>query len=115
MDFSQKISEIEEKIKYAFRDKKLLRRAFTLSSFDKDFNNQTLEFFGDAILEFIVSERIFDRDSSEGKLTDRRKAMVSDRALTPVSKKLGLDKYLIKDSGDTKNKKAVQKNLCLAR
>ena len=56
MDFSQ----LEGKLGYRFKDKELLRRALTLSSADNLFNNQTLEFFGDAVLEFIVSEKIFD-------------------------------------------------------
>ena len=103
MDFSK----VESAIGYVFNDKRLLRQALTLASADNDFNNQTLEFFGDAILEFIVSERIYDDEKSEGDLTERRKLLVSDSALAPVSKKLGLDGFLIKASGDTNNKKAV--------
>lgn len=99
--------EIEEKIGYTFKDKELLRRALTLASYDGEFNNQTLEFFGDAILEFVVSEKIFKIDSDEGSLTDRRRALVADIALEPVSKKLGLDKHFIRNPNDTKNKKAI--------
>lgn len=98
---------IEEKLGYRFKDKNILARALTLSSADNSFNNQTLEFFGDAILEFIVSEKIFAKGASEGQLTERRKALVSDEALAPVSKKLGLDEALIRGANDTKNKKAV--------
>ncbi len=101
------ISAVENIIGYEFGDKELLKRALTLSSADNDFNNQTLEFFGDAIIEFIVSEKIYDENLSEGELTERRKFLVSDKALAPVTKKLGLDKYLIRGAGDTKNKKAV--------
>lgn len=101
------LSEVEKKLGYFFKDKNLLKRALTLSSADSNLNNETFEFFGDAILEFIVSERIFDDKSSEGNLTERRKALVSDDALTPVSIKLGLDKALIRGSGDTRNKKAI--------
>ncbi|MDE7167485.1 MAG: hypothetical protein K2O28_01400 [Clostridia bacterium] len=103
MDFSR----IEKNLNYTFKDKNLLKRALTLASADNTDNNQTLEFFGDAILEFIVSERIFDEKTSEGQLTERRKALVSDGALTPVSKKLGLDEALIRGTGDNKNKKAI--------
>lgn len=103
MDFSR----IEENLNYSFKDKDLLRRALTLASADSTYNNQSLEFFGDAILEFIVSGKIFDENISEGQLTERRKALVSDGALTPVSRKLGLDKALIRAVGDDNNKKAV--------
>lgn len=100
------IAEVENDIGYIFKDKSLLQRALTLASAGEE-NNQTLEFFGDAILEFLVSERIYSEQSSEGELTERRKALVSDKALTPVSLKLGLDKHFIKGNGDGANKKAV--------
>ncbi|MBD5583865.1 MAG: hypothetical protein HDQ88_02200 [Clostridia bacterium] len=103
MDFS----EIEKRINYNFKDKTLLKRALTLASADAEDNNQTLEFFGDAILEFIVSEKIYSEEMSEGQLTERRKALVSDEALAPVSLKLGLDKFLVRGANDNKNKKAV--------
>lgn len=100
------IDKAEKAIGYTFKDKNLLKRALTLASASEE-NNQLLEFFGDAILEFIVSEKIFSEGASEGELTDRRKSLVADNALTPVSKKLGLDKLLIRGKNDTSNKKAV--------
>lgn len=99
--------KVEAKINYEFKDKNLLERAFTLASYNQESNNQTLEFFGDAILEFLVSERIYDQNKSEGQLTELRKALVSDAALTPVSEELGLDNFLIKSQNDSNNKKAV--------
>lgn len=100
------VSEAEKAIGYAFKDKDLLVRALTLSSASED-NNEKLEFFGDAILEFIVSEKLFSEGGSEGALTDKRKALVADSALAPVSLKLGLDKFLIRGKNDLNNKKAV--------
>ncbi|MDE6356171.1 MAG: ribonuclease III [Clostridia bacterium] len=97
----------EKNLGYVFKDKQLLKRALTLPSACKSYNNQTLEFFGDAILEFIVSEQLFDKSADEGELTDRRKAIVSDKALEPVSRRLGLDEALYKGNGDDNNKKAV--------
>ena len=100
------IEEAERAINYTFKDKNLLKRALTVAS-ASDENNQLLEFFGDAILEFIVSERIFSEGDSEGELTERRKTLVSDIALTPVSEKLGLDRLLIRGRKDLNNKKAI--------
>lgn len=99
--------ELEKRLGYTFKDKSLLKTALTLASADPDDNNQTMEFFGDAILEFLVSERIYDDDKSEGELTEKRKLYVSDKALTPVSLKLGLDKFFIKSPGDNVLKKSV--------
>lgn len=98
--------EAEKRLGYTFKDKQLLKRALTLAS-ASDKNNQLLEFFGDAILEFVVSERIFSEGISEGELTEMRKTLVSDAALTPVSERLGLDKFLIHGKQDNLNKKAV--------
>lgn len=100
-------AEIEKRLGYVFKDKKLLKTALTLASADPYDNNQTMEFFGDAILEFLVSERIYDDEKSEGELTEKRKQYVSDKALTPVSLKLGLDKFFIKGPGDNVLKKSV--------
>lgn len=103
MDFTA----VEKRINYVFKDKRLLRRALTLSSYDNVHNNESLEFFGDAVLEFIVSEKIFGIDADEGELTERRKTLVCDKSLAQVSKLLGLDGFLIKGEGDTRNKKAI--------
>lgn len=103
MDFS----EVEKNLNYVFKDENLLKRALTLSSADNLDNNERLEFLGDAVLEFIVSERIFGGGASEGQLTEKRKALVSDEALRPVSERLGLDKALIRGKNDSNNKKAI--------
>ena len=79
-----KLEKVESAIGYTFKDKKLLKRALTLASASDD-NNQLLEFFGDALLEFIGSEKIFSEGGNEGTLTERRKNLVSDNALAPVS------------------------------
>ena len=101
-----KLEQAERAIGYTFKDKSLLKRALTLASASED-NNQLLEFFGDAILEFIVSEKILAEGGSEGALTERRKTLVADSALTPVSERLGLDRLLIRGKNDNFNKKAV--------
>ncbi|MDE5942758.1 MAG: hypothetical protein K2H30_00945 [Clostridia bacterium] len=100
------VSEAEKALGYTFKDKELLLLALTLPSASGE-NNQQLEFFGDAILEFIVSELIFAEGGSEGEMTDRRKILVSDAALDKVSRKLGLDGFLIRSKSDMANKKAI--------
>ncbi len=104
-----KIKKAEKAIGYVFKNKRLLCRAFTLASADCDENNQMLEFFGDAILEFIASEELYTRNpnADEGELTKRRAALVKDDALARVSEKLGLDDLLIRGAGDNNNRKAV--------
>ena len=99
------VEEAERAVGYVFKDKRLLTKALTLASADQKENNQLLEFFGDALLEFIVSEKLYTGGGTEGGLTERRAGIVSDKALKPVSEKLGLDKFLIRGKRDDHNKK----------
>ena len=60
--------QIESALGYTFKNKNLLRRALTLSSADAKNNNQTMEFFGDAIIEFIVSEKFSTKTKAKARL-----------------------------------------------
>ena len=69
--------EIEEKLGYVFRNKNLLREAFTHASYAHHFyekSNERLEYLGDSVLQLIVTEWQYRQDSeaTEGKLTSRR-------------------------------------------
>ncbi len=105
--------EIEEKIGYTFSDKALLMRAFTLSSYANAYkkeSNERLEFLGDAVLEMIVSEKLYgETDGTEGEMTEKRKRFVSDENLFQVVETLGLKKYLlyVGKEQDNLGKKAV--------
>lgn len=103
MDFS----ETEKRCGYTFKDKELLRKALTLSSYDNDFNNESLECLGDALLSFIVAEKYYGEGLNEGEITAKKQQLLSDGALRPVSEKLGLHLALLHDKGDVNNKKAV--------
>lgn len=80
---------IEQRIGYEFKNKELLRQAFVHSSYAHEENirdNDRMEFFGDAILEYLVSEYIFKkyRDCDEGQLSKMRAVVVSADGLRPV-------------------------------
>lgn len=99
--------EIEEKIGYAFRDKSLLRLAFVHSTWSNAHggeNNERLEFLGDAVLELIVSERLYrfgfrGRALNEGEMTDARQRLVSQKAIAGAVGRLELGKYLLFEGG----------------
>jgi ribonuclease-3 len=86
----------------------LLKKALTFSSASAD-NNERLEFLGDAVLQLVVSEKLFldGRGETEGQLTAHRQKLVSANSLEYVVGKLGLEKYLIRGVGDTNNRKSV--------
>ncbi len=101
------IEIIENNCGYKFKNKELLKMALTLSSYDNVNNNESLECLGDALLTFIVAEEYYLKGEDEGGITLKKQQLLSDEALRPVSVKLGLDKALLKDKGDTGNKKSV--------
>ena len=68
-------SECEKIIGYTFKNSELFRSCFTHSSYTNEHygirNNERLEFFGDAILDFVVTEYLMKKfpDDDEGVLT----------------------------------------------
>ena len=86
---------------YTFRDEGLLRRALTHPSMGKN-DNQRLEFLGDAVLQYLMSDALYRAhpDEREGALTHRRALLVCEAALSPIAKKLGLGEALQMDRGE---------------
>ena len=84
--------ELEEALGYAFTDKALLQLALTHPSALEEQNNQRLEFLGDAVLEYCVSEMLFRKydTASEGELTARRAALVCEETLCRLAESLSL-------------------------
>lgn len=104
------IQKIEKIIGYEFKDKTLLKRAFTHSSVSSASteNYQSLEFLGDAIIDFIVAESLMEihKDADEGKLTILRSEIVSKEPLAKVVENLELNKYLQVKKGE--NAESIQ-------
>jgi ribonuclease-3 len=97
------VGECQRRIGHAFRDTDLLVAAVTHSSGAKHRlgSNERLEFLGDAILGFIVCERLFHAfpQSLEGDLTKIKSVVVSRETCSRVSRQLGLADFLIVGKG----------------
>ena len=106
-------SEIEQKIGYTFRDKRLLETCFTHASYAGEHgceSNERLEFLGDALLGFLVADALYRAGGErEGEMTARRIRCVSAAPLESAVRALGLEKYLRISAGMRGNpgKKAV--------
>ena len=94
------VEEIEKKLGYEFKNKALLKEAFTHSTYahvhgGKD--NERIEYLGDAVLQLVVTEWQYARDkrASEGELTRERQNHVCEEALYEDVSALGLEKYLL--------------------
>lgn len=104
------IELFEKQVGIVFKDKNLLKQAFTHRSYlnenpDSDlYHNERLEFLGDAVLELIVTEHLYKNypDKPEGELTTWRAALVNARMLAIVAKDLKLGDYLLLSHGEAR-------------
>ncbi|MGB5491584.1 MAG: ribonuclease III [Woeseiaceae bacterium] len=90
-------------LQYRFEDVSLFSQALTHRS-AAGVNNERLEFLGDAVLDFVVSEAVYKArpDASEGDLSKLRSSLVKDSSLASLAADLGIGEYLILGSGEMK-------------
>ena len=95
------MKKLEKALGYSFRDAALLRRALTHPSVGT-MDNQRLEFLGDAVLQYLMSDKLFREypEDREGSLTHLRATLVCEAALSQVARKLGVGEALIMDRGE---------------
>ena len=107
---SQKISKLEGALGYSFHDPALLERALTHSSAANERSsvptqdNEQLEFLGDAIIGFFISDFLFHNFTQlrEGELSKIRAHLVSSANLFRISSHLGLGEFLNLGKGEEK-------------
>lgn len=100
--------DLEQNIGVTFKDTALLQQAFQHSSFVNENpdsslpDNERLEFLGDAVLNFIVAEKIFQEspDLTEGELTVARTSLIREDTLAQLAKELNLGEYLQLGKGE---------------
>lgn len=122
MDFNKHIKEIEEKIGYSFKDKSLLRQAFTRTSFCNENkgesglkyqSNEVLEFFGDSVLSAAIVTLLMrdfakryeygiETDLHEGDFSNIKSKLSDKKNLSLATKNMGLQKFLQMGGGDKK-------------
>ena len=103
-----KLHNLERRIKVEFHDLYLLKTALTHRSYlnearEHDLqNNERLEFLGDAVLEVLVTEFLFQNyaDRSEGDLTSFRAATVRTESLAEASQSIELGEYIYMSKGE---------------
>ena len=90
-------------LQYRFDDSGLLQRALTHRSASGP-NNERLEFLGDAVLDFVISEAVYEArpDASEGDLSKLRASLVKDTTLAEIAVELGMGMHLILGGGERK-------------
>ncbi len=84
-----------------FNDIKILEEGLTHRSFSRD-HNERLEFLGDAVLELVITERLYHefKDRPEGELTSFRSAIVKTESLAEEAVRMGLGDFILMSKGE---------------
>ncbi len=105
-DFAQ----LAAKLGCTFKNLDLLQQALVHRSYlneNPNFrlaHNERLEFLGDAVLEFVVTEFLYNKyPNPEGELTNWRASLVNANTLANIASELGLQEYLFLSRGETKD------------
>lgn len=107
----KELGGFEKLIGMEFKDKDLLKQAFTHRSFLNEHkalkgkHNERLEFLGDAVLELVITHYLYDEypDKNEGDLTSIRSALVNATTCAEVAKKLEVNDFLLLSRGEAKD------------
>ncbi len=108
------MKSLEENIGYLFKDKELLKKALTHTSYAYEKgveSNEKLEFLGDSILEFITSIYIYQKypKLKEGEMTKVRATVVCEESLYKIATKLRFNEFLYLGKSEIKGKEQIRK------
>lgn len=104
----KKLEELEKRVGYTFKNKTLLETALIHRSYGnenwryKNINNEKLELLGDAVLDLVVTEFIYNLypAANEGDLAKLKSMVVSEPVLARISKDLGIGEFLLLSKGE---------------
>ena len=111
------VDTVEKHIGYTFTDKAMLLQSLTHRSYTNEHygasHNERLEFLGDAVLQFIVTQHLYTLypDVSEGELSVYRSLLVKTDFLVSAAKTLHLPQYLRVSRGQKKDVNTVSSGL----
>lgn len=101
----KKYTQLEQCLDYQFENKNLIIEALTHKSFKKAYNNERLEFLGDAVLNLIVGEFLFNKfpTSNEGDLSKIRASLVNEKGFTKLANAIELGDYIYLSEAEERN------------
>ena len=96
--------QLQTTLAYQFKNSQLLKQALTHRSFGVD-NNERLEFLGDALLDLIVGESLFNQHpgADEGNLSRLRSSIVNKSALAGIGREWNLGEHMLLGAGELKS------------
>lgn len=106
---TKKLDDFQKKIGIKFKDVELLQTVFIHRSYlneNKNYSlpqNERLEFLGDAVLEFIVTDYLYKKfNTPEGEMTNWRAALVKGEMLSIIANKFGMGELMLLSRGEAK-------------
>lgn len=102
---SRKIEDLEKTLGYKFKDAKLIIEALTHKSYKQPYDNERLEFLGDAVMDLIVGEYLFKKfsKSAEGNLSKIRASLVNETGFDKLARSLSLGEYILMSNAEENN------------
>ncbi len=107
------LQALQERLGYTFENQELLIEALTHKSYKQPYNNERLEFLGDAVLDLIVGEYLYKkfRTYDEGKLSKMRASLVNEGGFTSLANHLGLGEYIYLSNAEENNSGRTKSSL----
>ena len=98
---------LEKKIKVFFKNKNLLTQSLTHKSYNKEINNEKLEFLGDRVLGLVIAKKLLEiyPDEKEGILDKKFASLINKKTCLQIAKKINLNKYIL--TLDVKKKRNI--------
>ncbi len=102
---SKHIGALENTLGYKFKNEKLIIEALTHKSHKQPYDNERLEFLGDAVLDLIVGEYLFFKfpKSDEGNLSKIRAALVNEDGFEKLARSINLGEYIYLSNAEENN------------
>ena len=115
------ISSLEKNIGTVFANQDLIQQAVVHRSYlneHPDFrigHNERLEFLGDAVLELVVTQHLYNTyPNPEGELTNWRASLVNSKMLASLSKEIKVEDHLLMSKGESKDGNSKARDYILA-
>ena len=113
---NENINQLFECLGYQFKNENLITEALTHKSYTRAFNNERLEFLGDAVLDLVVGEFLFEKfkDSEEGILSKLRASLVNENSFRKLADELRLGEFIYlspaEEHNNGRNKSSILSN-----
>ena len=99
------VETLEKDLGYEFEEKKLIIEALTHKSYKQPYDNERLEFLGDAVLDLVVGEYLYKKfkNSDEGNLSKIRASLVNETGFDKLARALRLGDYILLSNAEDNN------------